>query len=39
MTKTVIPEPLAATKNKAVRFSDVIEREKMPETVMNFLTE
>lgn len=39
MTKTVIPEPLAATKNKAVRFSDVIERGKMPETVMNFLTE
>ncbi len=38
MTKTVIPEPLAATKNKAVRFRDVIEREKMPETVMNFLT-
>ncbi len=38
MTKTVIPEPLAATKNKAVRFRDVIEWEKMPETVMNFLT-
>ena len=38
MTRTVIPEPLAATKNKAVRFSGVIEREKMPEAVMGFLT-
>lgn len=38
MTKTLIPEPLAATKNKAVRFGGVIEREKMPETVMEFLT-
>ena len=38
MTRTVIPEPLAATKNKAVRFSGVIEREKMPGAVMGFLT-
>ncbi len=38
MTNTVIPEPLAATKNKAVRFKEVIEREKMPEAVMEFLT-
>lgn len=38
MTGTVIPEPLAATKNKAVRFNGVIEREKMSETVLDFLT-
>lgn len=36
-TGTVIPEPLAATKNKKIRFEGVIEREKMPEAVINFL--
>lgn len=36
-TRTVIPEPLAATKNKKIRFKGVIDREKMPETVMEFL--
>lgn len=37
MTNTVIPEPLAATKNKAVRFKGVIGREEMPAAVIDFL--
>lgn len=37
MTRTVIPEPLAATRNKEIRFKGVIGREKMPETVIEFL--
>lgn len=37
MTRTVIPEPLAATKNKEIRFRGAIDREKMPETVLDFL--
>lgn len=36
-TGTVIPEPLAATRKKEVRFKGVIERENMPETVTVFL--
>lgn len=36
-TGTVIPQPLAATKNKKIRFEGVIEREDMPEAVINFL--
>ncbi len=38
-TGTVIPQPLAATKDKAVRFKGVIEREKMPRAVIDFLKE
>lgn len=37
MTHTVIPEPLAATRNKEIRFKGVIDRDKMPETVKDFL--
>lgn len=37
-TGTVIPAPLAATKNKEIRFKGVIEREKMSEAVKDFLT-
>ncbi|MCM1055165.1 MAG: threonine synthase [Bacteroides sp.] len=37
MTRTVIPEPLAATRNKEVRFKGVIDRGQMPEAVMDFL--
>ena len=36
-TGTVIPQPLAATKNKEVRFKGVIEREAMPKAVTDFL--
>lgn len=36
-TGTSIPEPLAATKNKEVRFKGVIERENMPKAVIDFL--
>ncbi|HBH94774.1 MAG TPA: threonine synthase [Ruminococcaceae bacterium] len=38
-TGTSIPLPLASTKNKEVRFKGVIEREKMPEAVVDFLNE
>ena len=36
-TGTTIPQPLAATKNKEVRFKGVIEREAMPKAVTDFL--
>ncbi|MDE7281082.1 MAG: threonine synthase [Ruminiclostridium sp.] len=36
-TGTVIPQPLAATRNKEVRFKGVIEREAMPKAVSDFL--
>lgn len=36
-TGTVVPQPLAATKNKEIRFKGVIERENMPEAVIDFL--
>ena len=36
-TGTVIPQPLAATKNKEVRFKGVINRENMPGAVTDFL--
>lgn len=36
-TGTSIPEPLAATKNKEIRFKGVIERENMPKAVIDFL--
>ena len=36
-TGTTIPQPLAATKNKEVRFKGVIEREAMPKAVIDFL--
>ena len=37
MTGTTIPQPLAATKNKEVRFKGVIDRSKMPDAVLDFL--
>ena len=37
MTGTTIPQPLAATKNKAVRFKGVIDRSEMPKAVLDFL--
>ena len=37
MTGTTIPQPLAATKNKEVRFKGVIERSEMPKAVLDFL--
>lgn len=37
MTRTVIPEPLAATRNKEIKFKGVIDRGEMPETVIDFL--
>lgn len=37
MTRTVIPAPLAATKDKEIRFNKIIERGKMAETVTEFL--
>lgn len=36
-TGTTIPAPLAATKNKAVRFTDSVEKQDMPEVVLGFL--
>lgn len=36
-TGTKMPVPLAQTKNKKVRFGDVIEREAMPRAVKDFL--
>ncbi len=36
-TGTTMPIPLAATKNKAVRFNGVIDRELMPAAVVDFL--
>lgn len=36
-TGTNMPLPLAATKNKAVRFKGVIDRELMPAAVVDFL--
>ncbi len=36
-TGTSMPTPLAATKNKAVRFNGVIDRELMPAAVVDFL--
>lgn len=36
-TGTVIPQALASTKNKEIRFKGVIERDMMAQTVMNFL--
>lgn len=38
-TGTAIPAPLAATKNKPIRFKGVIQREKMPQAVIDFLKE
>ena len=37
MTGTTIPQPLAATKNKEVRFKGVIDRTNMPDAVLDFL--
>ena len=37
MTGTTIPQPLAATKNKEVRFKGVIDRTEMPKAVLDFL--
>ena len=37
MTGTTIPQPLAATKNKEVRFKGVIDRSEMPNAVLDFL--
>ena len=37
MTGTTIPQPLAATKNKEIRFKGVIDRTKMPTAVLDFL--
>ena len=37
MTGTTIPQPLAATKNKEVRFKGVIDRAEMPKSVLDFL--
>ena len=37
MTGTTIPQPLAATKNKTVRFKGVIDRSEMPKAVLDFL--
>lgn len=36
-TGTTIPAPLAATKNKAVRFTGSVEKQDMPEVVLGFL--
>lgn len=36
-TGTTIPEALAATKNKAVRFTGSVEKQEMSEVVLNFL--
>mgnify|MGYP004638157907 FL=1 len=36
-TGTTIPAPLAATKNKAVRFTGSVEKQNMPEVVLGFL--
>ena len=37
MTSTTIPQPLAATKNKEIRFKGVIDRTEMPGAVLSFL--
>lgn len=37
MTGTTIPEPLAATKNKAVRFKGCVEKQDMSKVVLDFL--
>ncbi len=36
-TDTKMPAPLAATKNKAVRFTDVVEKRDMGKSVLDFL--
>lgn len=36
-TDTKMPAPLAATQNKPVRFTDVVEKQKMGELVLGFL--
>lgn len=36
-TGTTIPAPLAATKNKAVRFTGSVEKQDMPDVVLGFL--
>ena len=37
MTGTTIPAPLAATRNKEVRFKGVVEKQEMPQVVLDFL--
>ena len=36
-TGTVIPEPLAATKGKEIRFTGSVEKQEMPAVVLEFL--
>lgn len=36
-TGTKMPAPLAATKNKVVRFTDTVEKQQMGDYVLNFL--
>ena len=37
LTGTVIPEPLAATKGKEIRFTGSVEKQEMPAVVLEFL--
>ncbi len=38
VTKTTAPKPLAGLDGREVRFTGSVEKEKMPEVVMNFLS-
>ena len=36
-TSTKMPAPLAATKNKAIRFTGSVEKQEMSNVVLDFL--